>query len=141
MCVVDTSSVVEEFTDGSLDAFDAGRWEGWGVIVWISELHFSTVLRLVVSMWGVLWSFRWRMVELGESFGDISWHGEVAGALDVIPFEGDATVERGIPINRDSFVVSFEYAEKMVGVFFSFVFDREVVNNKAELDWSIRMLP
>ena len=51
------------------------------------------------------------MVEFVEGGFDVSRHGEIAGALGVVPVEADATVEGGGPVDGNSFVVATEDIE------------------------------
>lgn len=50
-------------------------------------------------------------------------------ALFVIPYQCDATVEGGFPIDGD-FIVAFESSKEVMGVFFSNILDGKVIHYK-----------
>jgi hypothetical protein len=69
-------------------------------------------------------------LELMQSGGDISRHGEVDRALVIIPVEFDSTIVEGaIPIGG-CFVVFFEGIKQVVGALLANVLDTEVIQYK-----------
>ena len=74
------------------------------------------------------------MVELVQCGGSVAWHGERCGSVDVIPGYADPAVEQGIPVEGYTFIVSFEDGNEMVRMFFSDVFDGEIIDHKYEGD-------
>eukprot|EP00980_Cylindrotheca_fusiformis_P014017 scaffold3668_cov97-Cylindrotheca_fusiformis.AAC.1 len=130
--VVDGAGVEEHCAGDFLDSFGAGGIQRIGFIKGFRGLDALTVLGNVEAVWGILFPTGWRVFVFFESGGDVTGHGEVTGAIRVVPFEGDATVEGGAPINRDGFVVLAEDVEEVVGIGERGVLDGEIVDNQRE---------
>ena len=99
-------------------------------------VHWSLCGGPKLSWWGAVWAMLWccgcGVVKFGEEFVYVIGHGYVNVAVFVVPFEGDSTVERTVPVLFE-FVVSGEGADEVVGVFFGVVFDSKVINCEGEL--------
>ena len=74
-----------------------------------------------------------------ESF-NVSGHGDVDVALDVIPFECDATVECSVPILLEG-IVCAEGVDEVVSMFFVIIFDSKIIDRESELNGSCDVLP
>jgi hypothetical protein len=103
--VVDGAAVVENGAGDLLDAFDIKRWEACRVVDWFGELDMPSILGSVVAVGRVLGTLWSGMFVFGESCRDVSGHGHGTGSLFVIPFDGDAAVKAGIPVDGDGFVI------------------------------------
>ena len=68
------------------------------------------------------------MVELLESFGHISWHGEVNLPFGVVPIECNAYVTHACPIGGDS-AVFFEDGEEVIYMFVTGVLDSKITDH------------
>ena len=66
------------------------------------------------------------MVAIEDGLG-VAWNGETTGAIDAIPFEGDASKLGAGPILSDG-VILFEDIAQMVSVAFIVVFDAKIIN-------------
>ena len=73
------------------------------------------------------------MLEALKGLLDVAGHGEINGAIDIVPFECNAAKRFAFPVERAD-VFAFEDLDEMVGMFFTNILDTEVVNNEAELD-------
>jgi hypothetical protein len=43
----------------------------------------------------------WRMLEFVECHGNVVWHGEINGAIGIVPVECEAAVEAASPVGGD----------------------------------------
>ena len=68
------------------------------------------------------------MVVIKDGVG-VAWNGEMTGAVDVIPFEGNAGKLGAGPILSDG-VMLFEDISQVVSVAFVNVFDAKIMNIK-----------
>ncbi len=67
--------------------------------------------------------------------GDEAGHGDVAGAGDIVPREGEAAVECAVPVVGES-VERFEGVSELLGVVVPNILDAEVVDDEGESDRS-----
>ena len=71
---------------------------------------------------------------------DIAWHGDVDSAVDIVPCQSHAAVERFRPA-EGNVVQGFDGVDKMVGVLNANVLDPKVVDDKGESDGTCGMSP
>jgi hypothetical protein len=98
-------------------------------------------LGTVVPMWRVLGTFGWWVLIFGKCGRDVSGHGHVACSSNVVPLKRDATVEAGIPIDSDVFVVGSKEIDEMIGVVATGVLYPEIVHDEGEHGLSSLVLP
>ena len=72
---------------------------------------------------------------------NVSWHGKVIRAFVVIPFESYAAEQFFFPVSRNLFVAIFDQLDKVIGMLFAYVFNEEIVDYKAVLNWAPAILP
>ncbi len=75
-----------------------------------------------------------------QLFDDVARHGNVEGALIIIPFEAYAAVEVAVPIFGE-FIFFFDALDKVVDILLTHIFHSKIVNNKCEGDGAFCMLP
>ena len=90
-----------------------------GVFGW-SKLGSGTIIGFEPVVGRVLGPAWLGVLESPEAFTNVAWHGEIAPAFDVVPFEGYAAIEFGFPIDGDN-VLSFEYGGEVLGMFFAHI--------------------
>jgi hypothetical protein len=73
------------------------------------------------------------MLEFVQGRGNIFGHGEIDGAIFVIPVQRETTIEAAASV-RGVGVQIFEGCDQMPCVFIANVFDAKVVNGKGEGD-------
>ena len=78
----------------------------------------------------------WAVLEVEQSLGDISRHGDITCMDSVVPVEGEAAVLGARQVSGDS-VEFAEGLEKMVDVASVDILDAKVVNDEAERDGSV----
>lgn len=132
---VDGASVIQEGANNFLESGDASGVEGSGGVFVFRKLRSGAVGGFDPSVRRMLWTGRCRMMEFVEGIGDVSGHGEIDGAVDIVPGEGDAAVDAAGPISGDGVEV-IETGDKVLGMLTPDVLDAEIVNNKSEGDWS-----
>ena len=123
-----------------LHYIDCFGWkEGRRVVVWYI-LHMRSVGWFFPGVWGVLWAFGRRMLKFVQGCLEIFWHGFVAGACGIVPFNGESAEEGTAPV--DEYGVEFlEVLDEVVGVLFAYVLDPKVSNDEGENDWLGGVLP
>ena len=135
---VDCSGVENEDTYDLLDQGDVFLVEFGSGVGGSCELGCCSVLGCCPLVGGVLW-FGWRgVLEALECFFDVSGHGDVYGAVDVIPCEVEATEGAAGPVGGNG-VFGLEGRLEVLCMLFAYVFDAEVVDYKAEADGSSYM--
>ena len=77
-------------------------------------------------------------MEALESFVDVAWHGQIAGAFLVVPLHGDTAEEFGIPVNGDG-VMFAASGDEVIGIVFANVAGEEIVNDEAEPNLACRV--
>ena len=80
------------------------------------------------------------MLELGKGCGNVTWHGYVDGTGEVVPFEGESTVEGPGPVSGD-FVHVFDGIYEVLGVFDAFILNAKIVNNEGVGDRAVGVFP
>jgi len=75
------------------------------------------------------------MAKVDEHAFNVSRHGKINSVLDVIPFDGEATIVCGIPIFAD-FVVQLQCGHEMQYVLPVGVLDGKAIHNKGKGNWS-----
>jgi len=95
------------------------------------KLDVCTIVRLLPGMWGMFWVRRVRVAKALECTVDVAWHGQVDGALFIIPGKGEAAVACGIPILGD-LVLFLESGEEMHGIISVGVTDGEVIHDQGK---------
>ena len=73
------------------------------------------------------------MLVFVQLFLDVPRHGNVKGPLVVIPFEFYSAVQVARPV-FDEFIFFADAFDEVVGMFFSHIFDTEIVDDKRESD-------
>ena len=73
------------------------------------------------------------MLEALEGTRNVPWHRDVAGALVVIPIDGQTAVTGAGPVNAD-LIMLFKSGNEVVGISLGGVADAEVINDEAEDD-------
>lgn len=96
--VVNGSAIIEKHADDFLETGDFGGIEWGGEVGWGSQLDGGSIDRFGEWGWGMLGAGWWWGFEALEGFGNIARHGEVNCAIDIVPMEGDATVEVALPV-------------------------------------------
>ena len=79
----------------------------------------------------ILFSGRYGVLKLGYCTFDISWQVHVDCSVLLVPCHIETTILGTGPISGD-FVFSAKHIHEVVSIFFSFVFDAKVVNDKSE---------
>ena len=128
---VNGASIVVEVAGEFLTEFDLSGSEltsgagGFGVLL------FLAVYGCGIGVWRVLSLPGWWMGKSCKGFGDILWHGEVDGAVLVIPIQMDATEDFAIAV--DCYIIVFlETVDEVVGMDLANDFDAEVIDNEIE---------
>ena len=80
------------------------------------------------------------VVETGECFLYVVWHGDVDLLVFVVPINRQADVAAAFPLMADGAVL-FDGLHEMLGASGAHVLDAEVVHNQAETDWPPIMFP
>ena len=80
------------------------------------------------------------MLEFVKGSGEVAWHGQVNGSMDVVPFECDSTVEFSSPIFSDAVVLSDAVAE-MISVLLADVLDSKIVDHQGKCDGAPSVTP
>ena len=91
----------------------------------------GTIFWGIIGMGCMLFSGKDQVMKLMECTFKISWKGYFYCAIMVVPCHRETTVLGTGPISGD-FVLSENHRHEVVGVFFYFLFDAKVVNDKAE---------
>jgi hypothetical protein len=135
---VNSTGVVEERADNLLDVLDVGGREKGLIVRFRGILNAGAVdgpgplVRCVLAARG------WRMLEFVECRGNIVWHGEINGAIGVVPVECEAAVEAAAveaasPVGGDCVKV-FECFDEMPCVLVTDVFYAKVIDDKGKGD-------
>ena len=80
------------------------------------------------------------MVIFLELFDDVSRHGDIERAFDVVPFEAYSTVEVAVPIFSE-FIFFLDAIYQVVNVLLTRVFYSKIVDDKCECDGAGGVLP
>ena len=132
---VDCAGVEKEDTYDLLDQGDVFLVEFRSGVGGSCELGCCSVLGCCPLVGGVLW-FGWRgVLEALECFFNVSGHGDVYGAVDVIPCEVEATEGAAGPVGGNG-VFGLEGSLEVLCMLFAYIFDVEVVDYEAEADGS-----
>ena len=84
-------------------------------------------------MWGVLWAFGRQVLEFLKGCLEIFWHGDVAGACGIVPFNGESAEEGPGPVDGDG-VEFLEGLYEVVVVLFADVLDPKFISDEGEND-------
>ncbi len=126
--------VIEDASNDTLDMLDVGVAEGGRRVRREGTLGFAAKLLGLGSIRKMLRPGRGGMPVFLQLFDDVTRHGNVEGACDVIPLEADAAVEIAVPILCE--FIFFLYApDEVVNVFLMRIFYPKIVHNKREGDW------
>eukprot|EP00978_Attheya_sp_CCMP212_P013152 scaffold32950_cov66-Attheya_sp.AAC.1 len=68
-----------------------------------------------------------------QGAGYIAWQGHVTGAVFIIPVNGEPTIIGALPIGCHRILLA-KTCQKMIGMFFSHIFDGKIIDNKAKCD-------
>ncbi len=79
---------------------------------WLNELWSFSVLGCIPWMRGMLRGGWARVVESLQRFGDIVGHGEIDGALIIVPFEVNSAKDGAIPVDSER-VLFLEAVDEM----------------------------
>jgi hypothetical protein len=99
---VHSASIIQKSTQHFLHAFGVFDVQERSRVGGCSVLCSCTVVGLLPRMWGMLRACRLRMLESLERVCNISWHGEIACTILIIPGKLDATVFVAGPIDADA---------------------------------------
>jgi hypothetical protein len=69
------------------------------------------------------------MLETVECSLDVSRHGDIAGAVGVVPLEGETKVLFAFPVNCDRVEIA-KSSKEMVSMLFAHGFDAEIIDDK-----------
>jgi len=83
---IDCSCVIEEHSNYLLDAIDAVLVKRFRVIVRGYKLLLLSVGGFCQVVWCMLRLIQRWMLKFVERFGHVVWHGQVDGAIFVVPF-------------------------------------------------------
>jgi len=109
-----TGIVQQDANDLLNTAAPCGVKRSSGIGVW-DKLDAGAVVQLLPGMWG-MFRVRWvRVVEALQCVIDVAGHGQVNGALVIVPVKGKAAVARGMPVLGD-LVLFLESIEEVHGI-------------------------
>ena len=129
--VVNGASIVVEDAGEFLTVFDLSGSEFTSGASWFGILLFLAVYGGGIRVRRVLRLLGWWMTKSCKGFGDILGHGEVDGAVLVIPIQMDATEDFAIAV--DCYIVVFlETVDEVVGMDLANDFDAEVIDDEIE---------
>jgi len=84
-------------------------------------------------MGGMLWPSRGGMMEALQGTIDVPWHGEVDGALGVVPAETETAIPGGVPILGDLILLP-QGGQEMHGIIAGGVPNSKIVYDQGEAD-------
>jgi hypothetical protein len=130
---VDGTSVVQQCAYHLLQPQLFGRGEIGRLVDGCGKLWCGGIGGGSEFVGGILGFLGGGMLDAMECFGDVTRHGELHGAIDVVPIEGETTVFGSCPIGGDG-VLGLEAVQEMLGMLPTHVFDTEVVHDQAKDD-------
>ena len=122
-----------------MDSGDAFFVEARGIVDWERELGIFAV-SVGRTVEGAVLGFGAFMLEALQKFLDVAWHGDVDGALVVVPVEADSTIKFAVPVDVQG-VMFLESFEQVVGMLFSDIFDTEVIYDEGKTDGTGDVFP
>jgi len=69
------------------------------------------------------------VLELGERFLNVVWHGEIYSSGFIVPGKSEATIKLASPVSGDG-VEGLEGVNQMLGMFTAFILDSKIVYNE-----------
>ena len=138
---VDGSSIIKDAANDPLDLFYflLGEWGGRVRFVW--TLGFTTILFWLGEIRTMLGFCGGDVLVKLKLLEDKAGHQYVEGLCDVIPGELYAAVKIAVPILAQFFVFSLYCRDQMLNIFFSFIFDSEIIDNEGERNGTGSMFP
>jgi hypothetical protein len=130
-CTVDASCIVEERANYLLNILLVLFGEGWGCVYGLCILFGCTICGFGVRirlMLGLCW---WRVLESDESLSYIIEHGDMDIFVNVVLVDIHSEIACTTPV-LGAFVVFFQDAGEVLGMFTANVFDTEVINAECE---------
>ena len=103
-------------------------------------MNFGAIENGCVLVGEKLTLFGVRVIPLEVEVGNIVVHGEVTGALGVVPLEIYAGIQVTLPVFSD-ITVFFKVILKVVGMAVIYVFNTKVVDDEAEEDRELFVAP
>jgi len=103
-------------------------------------LHLGAIGRFLPGVRQMLGLRGWWMLEALEGVLNVSGHGDIAGALVIVPIDGETTVAASCPVLAN-LVLLFECQHEVLGIGLISVFDAEVIHNKHEGEITYCVLP
>jgi hypothetical protein len=132
---VNGTGVVEEHADNLLDALNVGGREKGLIVRCRDILNAGAVDGPGPLVRCVLVAQGWRMLEFVECRGNVVWHGEINGAIGVVPVKCEAAVEAASPVGGDCVKV-LEGFDEMPCVLVTDVFYAKVIDDEGKGDGS-----
>ncbi len=131
--VVDGSDVVQEGSDDTLDALDAGGVEWCTCVFFRGQLDLGAIDNFAALVWRML-GLCWCGVAIFQAnFVDGAWHEEATRVLGIVPRDINSCKLCSCPISCDG-VVRLQGSKEMVCMLLFTELDAKVINDADEHD-------